>query len=1095
MKSSTRARVRTGILSVGTATALAAALAAPATAAQGSTAAATAGATTASTTATASSLSPRVVTLVTGDRVVVRQDEAGRLTASLTPRSPHYGKPVEFVNEGGHSWVVPKLPVSERKTLDTSVFDVASLSSGRVALDVTFQDGIAPRSLPGIDVRTSSARRSADGRTTVSASYDASRPLPARLSHSLAGVSRIAVAGANQQAAPAYALQTLTINGTNAKGNPLRFADVFVFNTDDGRLFAAFGGMIDGQWKVSVPAGNYLLLSSDFRHAVVSPATVVDTDTSASFSMADATVKPKMTLPDHKSISPSLDLLGTDASGNYSFDFGWIGFRPKVNPSPQLASGTLDTEVADLWAPKGYREFTFHHRHVQIHPLKDVAAAKEVESGIPHDLTFHYTKSDFANVAIKHYATGPKTGALDGWFGVSKADRFAFVELFPTVRPGVVHAMFQGSKDIRWDSMTTASRGFRTFTQVEQASTYQKGQRAAVPFFRGPVTPVVDRGDNSGRSSYRCSLCVHQGTLVGGLSMLAAAGTKQFGISDQGSWSLVSRRSQLDHGRYLITPFVKNITPGKELRLYASTDPATPKTKLSSKVHDYWQFKVPSADAVVPILRASYVPPTNLMSRGKAGKVSFPLTFDNLGPARSRVTDASLTWSVNGTKWHPADLKRKNAHAFRVSYTNPAATTAHKTLSLRVQGKDAAGRKLFEQVDNAYLLPRSGASRTVAPSAPRATTAAATSATGMTVHVNRFDPKKLCRTSMKSQYSCFVKLNAATKTAGKASPDPAGWGAPALRQAYGLGSDTAPSTVAVVVAFDYPHAEADMNRYRAQFGLPACTSASGCFKKINQKGEEGNYPEQDYGWGVEASLDLQMISTACPTCHIVLVESNIPTDKSLGKAEQAAVDAGATVTNHSFGRIELTGTDTQAALYDHPGVTAVASTGDFGYQPASFPASSPQVVAVGGTVLSRSSTGPRGWTEKAWQWAGSGCSAYFPKVVGQTDTACHMRTISDVSAVAKGLAIYNTSLPPRYKGWLEVDGTSASSPLISGMIGSVGRGGMRPSDLYAGSSSVFNDVTTGRNGFCNDNYICTGVAGYDGPTGLGTPKGADSFLP
>jgi hypothetical protein len=1092
MKSSTRARVRTGVLSVTTATALAAALAAPATAAQGSTAARSAGASAAGT--PAASASTKVVTLVTGDRVVVRHDANGRLSTSLTPSSPHYGKPVEAVNAGTHAWVVPKLATSVRKRLDTSVFDVASLSAGRVALQVTFAQGTAPRDLPGLDVRTSSARRSSDGRTTVSASYDAGRPLPARLGHSLAGVSRIAVTS-GQQAAPTYTLQTLTIDGTNAKGNPLRYADVFVFNTDDGRLFGTFGALIDGEWKVAVPAGNYLILSSDFRHAVVSQTTVADTDTSTSFSMADATVKPSMTLPDHKAISPSLDLLGTDATGNYSFDFGWIGFTPKVNPVAQLASGTLTTELANLWAPQGYKQFTFHHHRLQMHPLKNIAAAKEVASGIPHDLSFRYTKSDFARVAIKHYATGPKTGALDGWFGFTKADRFAFIELFPTVRPGVVHAMFQGSKDISWNSITTASRGFRSFTQVEQSATYRAGQHTSVPFFRGPVTPVVDSGDNSGKASYGCSLCVKKGTLIGGMSMLTAAGTHQFGVTDQGTWDLVSRRSRLDHGGFVIAPFVKNITPGQELRLYATTKPATSKTKLSSTVRDYWQFKVPAGDGVVPILRASYVPPTNLMSRGQAGKVSFPLTFDNLGPARSRVTDASVKWSVDGTSWHGAKLTRKNGHAFKVSYRNPAATSAHRTLSLLVKGKDAGGRKLFEQVDNAYLLPKSGSSRTVAPSAARATTAAATSATGTTAHVNRFDPKKLCRTSMKSQYSCFVKLNAATKTAGKASADPGGWGAPALRQAYGLGADSDPSTVAVVVAFDYPHAESDMNRYRAQFGLPACTSASGCFTKINQKGEQGNYPEQDYGWGVEASLDLQMISTACPTCHIVLTEANIPTDHSLGKAEQAAVDAGATVTNHSFGRIELTGTDTQAALYDHPGVTAVASTGDFGYQPASFPASSPAVVAVGGTVLSRSTTDPRGWSEKAWQWGGSGCSAYFPKVVGQTDTACHMRTTSDVSAVAKGLAIYNTSLPPRYKGWLEVDGTSASSPLISGMIGSVGRGGMRPADLYAGSSSVFNDVTTGRNGFCNDNYMCTGVAGYDGPTGLGTPQGADSFLP
>ncbi|MBO0845981.1 MAG: hypothetical protein J2P22_11270 [Nocardioides sp.] len=1076
-----------------TATALAAALAAaPAMATSSSTAVASG----ASPTAVAST---RVVTLVTGDRVVLSTDSTGHSTASLTLHSPHYGKPLEYVNTPAHTWVVPKLPISVRRHLDPSVFDVSALS-GKVALKVTFDAGAAPRSLPGIDVQTSSARRVSGGRTTVSASYDANRPLPSRLSRSLRGVS-IAVQGAAQQAPAGYALQTLTINGTTAKGKPLPYADTFVMNTDDGRLAGFFGGIIHGQWKVAVPSGHYVVLSTDFSRAVVSQVDVADTDASVDFSMGDASVQPRMVLPDHKSISPALDLIGTDARGKSSFDFGWSGMMPKVNPLPHLATGTLNTEIANLWAPKGYREWTFDNNHVTVHPLTAVAAAKEVLPGIPKHLTFTYTNSDFAHVSIEHYATGPKDGALDGFFGFSPQDQFAFIELFPTVRPGVVQAMYQGSKNIRWDSLTTVNRSFRNFSQLEQASTYHRGQRAEVPFFRGPVTPVADRGGESGHTGFACQLCVKNGNLMGFMSLASSAGTTQFGYFGQGTWDLVSRRSRLDRGRYAITPFVKNVKPGQELRLYANTQPGDTKYQLSSHVADWWQFKVPSKDQVVPILRAAYTPPTTLNSVGNTGRESFPITFDNLGPLHTRVVSASVKWSVDGKKWHAASLTRRDGNTFRASYTNPVATRVHRTLSLRIAARDAAGRRMSEQVKSAYYLPKAGA-RTV----PRTSSAGATStrtagrmssatvtSTQSTGHLNRFVPSKLCRTTTDSQYACFVKLNAATKTAGRAMPDPAGWGAPALREAYGLGADPAPSTVAVIVAYDYPHAEADMNQYRRQFGLPACTSASGCFTKLNQKGEEGNYPAQDYGWGVEASLDLQMISTACPTCHIVLVEANVPTDKSLGRSEQAAVNAGATVTNHSFGRIELTGTRVQAALYTHPGVTAVASTGDFGYGPASFPASAPSVVAAGGTTLARSTTNTRGWKEKAWRWGGSGCSAYFTKVTGQTDTACHMRTASDVSAVARGLAIYNTSLPQAYRGWLEVDGTSASSPLIAGMIGSDGKGGLRPADLYAGPADAFNDVTSGANGFCKGSYMCTAVPGYDGPTGLGTPNGVVSF--
>ena len=167
---------------------------------------------------------------------------------------------------GTHTWVVPKLAPSVRSRLDPSLFDVSALAarSGRVPLTVTFAPGTRPATCPVIDVRGATARRTASGRTAATASYDAARPLPARLATSLAGVSRIAVRGATDGAAqlgPAYELHTLTINGTTVKGNPLPGSDVFVMNLDDARLFGAFGEIIDGQWKVSVPTGNYLIIS------------------------------------------------------------------------------------------------------------------------------------------------------------------------------------------------------------------------------------------------------------------------------------------------------------------------------------------------------------------------------------------------------------------------------------------------------------------------------------------------------------------------------------------------------------------------------------------------------------------------------------------------------------------------------------------------------------------------------------------------------------------------------------------------------------------------------------------------------------------
>ena len=383
MISTLRTHAHLGALSVLTAAAVTAALAAvPATAADGTTAA--------TTTAPASrptAPSAQLVTLVTGDRVVLRHDGAGRTTASLTAGSPHHGRPVEHVAAGTHIWVVPKLAPSVRSKLDPSLFDVSALAtrSGRVPLTVTFAPGTSVRDLPGIDVRSTTARRAAGGRTAATASYDARRPLPTRLATSLAGVSRIAVRGATDGTArlgPAYELHTLTINGTNADGAPLPGSDVFVMNLDDARLFGAFGGIIDGQWKVSVPTGTYLIIADDFNRTVVSTTSVTG-DTTTSFTMADATVKPSMTLPGHQNLSPSMDIIASDASGNGGVDFGYGGFRPKLNPVPALPVGELTTEVGNLWTAKGYEPFGFDGHTATTHPIKQVVAAKEVVDGIP----------------------------------------------------------------------------------------------------------------------------------------------------------------------------------------------------------------------------------------------------------------------------------------------------------------------------------------------------------------------------------------------------------------------------------------------------------------------------------------------------------------------------------------------------------------------------------------------------------------------------------------------------------------------------------------------------------------------------------------
>jgi len=321
---------------------------------------------------------------------------------------------------------------------------------------------------------------------------------------------------------------------------------------------------------------------------------------------------------------------------------------------------------------------------------------------------------------------------------------------------------------------------------------------------------------------------------------------------------------------------------------------------------------------------------------------------------------------------------------------------------------------------------------------------------------------------------------------------PSGYSPADLQDAYVLPSGTAGSgqTVAIVDAFDDPKAEADLAVYRSTFGLSACTTSNGCFKKVDQNGGT-NYPTGNAGWAEEISLDLDMVSAICPNCHILLVEATTNSFVNLGTAVNRAVLLGATEVSNSYGGSEFSSETTfENSYYNHAGVPITASSGDNGYG-VSFPASSRYVTAVGGTSLN---IVEGYWIETAWSGAGSGCSAYEPKPSWQKDSGCGKRTVADVSAVADpntGVSVYDTY---QQTGWLVFGGTSVAAPIIASVYALAGNGksvtyGSYP---YYHTDNLF-DIASGSNGSCGGSYLCTARTGYDGPTGLGTPYGADAF--
>ena len=311
-----------------------------------------------------------------------------------------------------------------------------------------------------------------------------------------------------------------------------------------------------------------------------------------------------------------------------------------------------------------------------------------------------------------------------------------------------------------------------------------------------------------------------------------------------------------------------------------------------------------------------------------------------------------------------------------------------------------------------------------------------------------------------------------------------------LQAAYNLPSATkgAGQTVGIVDAFDDPTAESDLALYRSHFSESVCSTANGCFRKLNQRGHAKNYPAPNSGWAQEISLDLDMVSAICPNCKIVLIEGDSNSFSDLALSVDEAVLKGADEVSNSYGGGESGGKNNNKH-YKHPGTMITASAGDSGYGPQ-FPAGSQWVTAVGGTTLNRGGGG-RGWTEVVWPGTGSGCSAVFPKPSWQKDTGCSNRTIGDVAADADpGTGVFVV-----YQGhFLVFGGTSVASPIIASVYALAGNGASLKyaSRGYSHTTDLY-DITSGQNGNCSPAYLCHGEPGYDGPTGNGTPNGVGAF--
>ncbi|SEO54385.1 hypothetical protein SAMN05216267_103032 [Actinacidiphila rubida] len=358
-----------------------------------------------------------------------------------------------------------------------------------------------------------------------------------------------------------------------------------------------------------------------------------------------------------------------------------------------------------------------------------------------------------------------------------------------------------------------------------------------------------------------------------------------------------------------------------------------------------------------------------------------------------------------------------------------------------------------------------------------------------------------------------------------AAPD--GYGPADLQAAYGLPAvSTSDRTIAIIDAGVYPTLEKDLTVYRRTFGLPACTTASGCLtledytggrQPAPQKGAQGAWVEEQVA--AETALDLDMASAACPSCR--LLEVSVPwqdaqddNDVSTGdfaRAAGTAVAAGASAVSISYGyTADVQNTHgSRASAFDHRGVAITASTGDEGFNGGihqSWPSDLPSVISVGGITL------PASGARTAWYAAGSGCETAFPAATGQpaaVTAACGgHRAAADVSAdadPATGVAVRDTYAPSTGEpgDWLVIGGTSASAPYVAGLYARAGHQSAvdGPKGLYRAPAADFTDIVSGDNEAYHQcaSYpgvspaLCTAGPGWDGPTGRGVPHGLGAF--
>lgn len=1077
-------------------------------------------------------------TLITGERVIVSALPDGRPTVMLAPSSDGTGS-FQVLASGQHLYVLPYYAAGYiGQPLSIDLFDVnamtpdtSSTTSTQTQLTVEYTSGSGQHLPPGLS-------KSGNGSVTVTDRKQFGQALAkqwtasahGQASQLFAGIARIAPKDSAAATTPTGEMFTVTVKAFDRRGQRVEgtLGDTgVVMNADNVDMYLGVQGFFRGNAAFSVPAGHYSIssyittihpdYSRDITLAVLPEVNVTHDMTvvlDARKGQRVSATTPRPSTPVYASlnymrhsqygVSLTADYTTFDAMPLYAtptapVSVGEMHFYPNFRLAD--AQGSLNSYLYDLQFPYA--------------------------GAIPSDLAKTVTEDQLATIHTRYHSPIPGRAEIEGRLGIGTWVSEPVGAINEVVAPLERTEYVLARPDLQWLQFVAADE--QTLTGVAQSNLdiYTPGEQRQTDWMAQPMVPGIQQEPVVGQY---CPICRIGDTLS---TMLFPFADNHGNIVYENgdptateSLTLFQNGTQVGQTSIGFGSFAMSPDPANYKLVYDVTKDAA-YWPTSTHVHTEWSFssqerapdQLPpgwlcggkgsggggggrAADrgggggggggdqcSFEPLLFTQYTTSAGLddvIPGGAQATVDVRVSHQR-GAAATPITHVSAQVSYDdGKTWQSVPATDQGNGVFRLQYTQPDIKATNGFAALHIQASDSNGSAIDQTITRAYPLVVTPPSRLPTQGG----------------HGNQ----PACATAGVAPYvQCMALVNT---DAGISLSQPKGLSPADIQAAYNL-SPTAGAgrTVAIVDAYDDPQAEADLAFYRAHYGLPACTSASGCFTKVNQRGETTNLPFPDPGWGVEISLDLDAVSAACPACKILLVEADSPSLFDLLTAVQTAQKLGADVISNSYGsRGEISGEQTLERYYRDLSVPFVVSTGDYGYGNGAipfggiaYPAASQYAIAVGGTSLTRADT-PHGWSESAWDGATSGCSAYIHKPGWQKDNLCSMRTVADVAAVADprtGLAVYDTF---GFDGWLQVGGTSLSAPIISGVYAMAGDGtgvtartGRYAAGLYNSTGGLF-DVTSGANGNqCSGTYLCTAVPGYDGPTGWGTPNGTSAF--